>query len=135
MSYFLIYFEKKNSNSKEYGDFLSVGKFSIPSEIFGGWVDICYEGKKRTAALVTDWSRQAANDIFRKEGEGARQQLIDFLDGRLRNKSVVACLAGYIENNSGALAEVEVGSLLRVGQIEELLARRIDVGKCVEIVV
>ncbi|WP_157648157.1 hypothetical protein [Burkholderia ubonensis] len=134
MSYFLIYFEKNNSNSNDYGGFSSVGKFSIPPEIFGGWVDICYEGKKRTAALVTDWSRQAANDLFRKEGEGARRQLIDFLGERLKNKSVVACLAGYIENNSGSLVDIEWGYFLRAGQIGELLARRVDVGRCIEVV-
>ncbi|MDY7804517.1 hypothetical protein [Burkholderia stagnalis] len=134
MSYFLIYFEKNNSNSSDYSGFSSVGKFSIPPEIFGGWVNICYEGKKRTAALVTDWSRQAANDLFRKEGEGARQQLIDFLSERLKNKSVIACLAGYIENNSGSLANIEGANFLRAGKIEELLARRVDVGRCIEIV-
>ncbi|MGU7841019.1 hypothetical protein ACV22V_16270 [Burkholderia sp. AW33-5] len=134
MSYFLIYFEKNNSTSNYYNDFSLVGKFSIPPEIFGGWVDICYKGKKMTGALVTDWSRQAANDIFRKEGEGARRQLIGFLSERLKNKSVVACLTGYIENNSGDLVDIEEGNFLKVGQIGELLARRVDVGKCFEIV-
>lgn len=134
MSYFLIYFEKNNSNSKDYGGFSSVGKFSIPEKIFGGWVDIYYEGKKITAALVTDWSRQAENDIFKKEGSGARQQLIDFLEDRLKNKCVVACLAGYIENNSGGLIEIESGNLLRGREIGDLLASRVDVGRCIEIV-
>ncbi|MCI3970234.1 hypothetical protein CFB34_014450 [Burkholderia sp. HI4860] len=69
MSYFLVYFEKNNSNSTDYSGFLSVGKFSIPSEIFGGWVNVLYEGKERVAALVTDWSRQTANDMFKREGE------------------------------------------------------------------
>ncbi|MBF5010422.1 hypothetical protein [Burkholderia pseudomultivorans] len=134
MSYFLIYFEKSNPNSSDYDGFPFVGKFSIPPEIFGGWVDVCYEGKKRRAALVTDWSRQAANDLFRKEGEGARRQLIDFLGERLKNKSVVACLAGYIEDNLGSLAGIERGNCLRAGQIAELLARRVDVGRCIEVV-
>ncbi|WP_124586074.1 hypothetical protein [Burkholderia contaminans] len=134
MSYFLIYFEKNNSNSINCSGFSSVGKFSIPSEIFGGWVNVLYEGKERAAALVTDWSHQAANDIFKKEGEGARRQLIDFLVERLKNKSIVACLAGYIENNSGDLVAMEKGRLLRVGQIGELLARRVDVGRCIEII-
>lgn len=134
MSYFLVYFEKSNSNSTDYSGFLSVGKFSIPSEIFGGWVNVLYEDKERVAALVTDWSRQAANDMFKREGEGARRQLIDFIGKRLKNKSVVACLAGYIENNSGDLVAMEKERLLRVGQIGEFLARRIDAGRCIEII-
>ncbi|WP_175001502.1 hypothetical protein [Burkholderia lata] len=133
MSYFFGLFLKNNSNSINYSGFSSVGKFSIPSEIFGG-VNVLYEGKERAAALITDWSHQAANYIFKKEGEGARRQLIDFLVERLKNKSIVACLAGYIENNSGDLVAMEKGRLLRVGQIGELLARRVDVGRCIEII-
>ncbi|WP_412527338.1 hypothetical protein [Burkholderia lata] len=84
MSYFLVYFEKKNSDSKNYARLSSVGKFSVPSEIFAGWVSVIYEGRKRTAALVSDWSRQAANDLFGKSGAGARQQFFDFINDRLQ---------------------------------------------------
>ncbi|OXI98378.1 hypothetical protein CFB48_23535 [Burkholderia sp. AU33647] len=72
--------------------------------------------------------------MFKREGEGARRQLIDFIGERLKNKSIVACLAGYIENNSDDVVAMEKERLLRVGQIEELLARRVDVGRCIEII-
>jgi len=97
MTYFLAYFETKNPSSDNFSGFSDVGRYTLPTRIFGGTVDVSLDGKLIQASVITDFSGQAANDYLLSRGKEERKELLRFIQGRLRNSCVTACLVGYIE--------------------------------------
>ena len=117
MSLFLVYFESKNAASTNYAGFSDVGAFDLPSGLAAGKIELTFEEKHYVGQLVSDLSRQSANDFFMKNGAALRRELFDFVEERVRNDCFVASLVGYVERHGNeGLAVMN----LRVVTVEQL---------------
>lgn len=117
MSFFLIYFESKNSTSSNYRKFSAVGNFQVPKNIFAGKIDGTCCGLKFSGAIISDYSGQSANNFFLKNGNILRTELISFIEQRLDNECIISNLFGFMFNGednfavAGDLLTIDIKSL------------------------
>ena len=98
MSFFLLYFETTNASSTNFKGFAEVGVFRIPEKMNAGNITVRFNGKNYTAGIISDETRQCANNLFLKKNS-LKDQLLDFVKNRLSNESVIGHLSGYIYSN------------------------------------
>lgn len=135
MSLFFLYFELKNTNSKNYQGFNEVGKFYIPDLICAGRITVLFENKLYEAGIISDESKQCSNNFFQKNNDNIKNILIDFISLRLKNSCVKAYLVGFIYTNQNLIQVVQKGSVVSV----EELRRNFNINmfpfnSCIEII-
>jgi len=108
MSFFLAYFETNNPKSTNYSEFKDVGKFSVPHDIYGGQILILHETKSYNAAIISDETRQCANNLFVKNE--SRKILFNFIESRIRlSHCIMPALGGFImKNNQNSISAQKI---------------------------
>ena len=105
MSSFLLYFEEKNQESKNYKGFAEVGLFKVPEAIFAGSIRATINGRSFNAAMISDKTHQSCNGFFHKNSERADNVkiLFNFIENRLTNDCIVPNIAKFIFDNQSAV--------------------------------
>ncbi|MDP9511625.1 hypothetical protein WIN67_19165 [Pseudomonas idahonensis] len=133
MSYFMAYFEINNKQSQDYNGFTDVGNFIMPKKIYGGTILINRNGKVHKASIITDLSKQSANDYFLKRGTSARSELINFIVERTKNNSIISCVVGYIDTGQTTIFPKE-HERINLESFPYIFDKKPCVEKCLEIV-
>lgn len=105
MSSFLLYFEEKNQESKNYKEFTEVGLFRIPETIFAGSIRATINGRSFNAAMISDKTHQSCNEFFQKnsEREDNIKILFNFIENRLSNDCIIPSIAKFMFNNQSTI--------------------------------
>jgi hypothetical protein len=123
MTFFFLYFETANKISTNYSAFSEVGKFNIPDEIYAGKTQVIFSDKKYSAHIISDETKQSANNFFQKGSDRIKSLLFDFIRDRIQNECIIANLAGYIETNDDIIPVIKSIKHIKYEYLKECLIR------------
>lgn len=132
MSYFMAYFETNNKQSQNYTGFSDIGRYVFPKKIYGGSIIVCLKGKEHKASIITDFSKQSANDYFLKKGMSTRDYLIKFIAERSRNESIISNIIEYIDTGQKTISP-KGSKIITIGDLSSFFVAGPRPGICIEV--